>query len=87
MTVPWACCAAVDLVVRRSTCPLIVSHALSVSMPSRATLRPSRINYYNVTIGAQQSVLGCDTLCLDSPKCMVLCLQSNAGYLKETNCE
>jgi len=30
--------------------------------------------------GAQQSVLGLDTPCLDSPKCMVLCVISNAAY-------
>jgi len=39
--------------------------------------------FYNgkpeLLFGAQQSVLGRDTICLDSPKCMVLCL-SNAGY-------
>jgi len=37
--------------------------------------------------GAQQSVLGRDAPCLDSPKCLVLCLQSNAGFMKETNSE
>jgi len=33
MTVPWLCSATVDLVVCGSTCLLIVSHALSVSVP------------------------------------------------------
>jgi len=66
-----------------SNVPLIVSHALSVSVR-----RSNHVILIIITLlfGAQQSVLG--TPCLDSPKCMVLCLQSNAvkcGYLKETN--
>jgi len=55
---------------------LIVSHALSG--PVR---RSDQVVLIIITLlfGAQQSLLGRDTPCLDSPKCMVLYL-SNAGY-------
>jgi len=83
MTVPWACSAL------HAALPfnwfwaahvlLIVSHALSVSVPRPCDVQTSRINYYTLLFGAQQSVLGRETPCLDSPECTVLCLWSNVG--------
>jgi len=84
MKVPWACSVAIELVARRSTSP-VNSFPRPFCVRAQAVRRSDQVVL--VLFGAQQSVLGRDTPCLDSPECMVLCLQSNAGYLKETNSE
>jgi len=74
MTVPWACKATVELVVRGSTCP-VNSFPCPFCVHAKAVRRSDQVVLFIVTLlfGAQQSVLGLDTPCLDSPKCMVLC--------------
>jgi len=88
MTVPWACNAGVELVVGDSTCS-VNSFPRPSCVRAKAVQRSDQVVLIIIKLlfGAQQTVLGRDTPCLDSPKCMVLCLPSNAGYLKETNSE
>jgi len=74
MSGQWACSTA-ELVVRGK---LLVFYA-TVPRSDQVMLI---IIYIIITLllGTQQSVLDRDTPRLDSPKCMVLCLRSKAGY-------
>jgi len=81
----FACSAAAIELVGAAHVQLIVSTPFCVR--ALAVRRSDQVVLIIITLlfGAQQSVLGRDTLYLDTAKCKVLCLQSSAGYLKETN--